>query len=161
MKLILLTGIPGMGKSHIGDYLRDRYGFYHLDMDDNSAWPKEVPLINIETSSIQTALNKVKTNDKDTVITWGFWPVAHDKNVHEFINNGAQMFWLDGNREIAKNFWKQSRPNDNEVLFDNQIDRIDNEDINRFEHRKLNTFDSNGNHLEEEIIIEKIFELYK
>jgi gluconokinase len=35
MKIIVLFGLPGVGKSFIGDILQDQFGFYHYDGDQS------------------------------------------------------------------------------------------------------------------------------
>lgn len=159
MKILLLTGIPGVGKTHIGDYLRDKYGFIHLDIEDHACWPHYIPQINNSASSAGNTMESVKQQGKDTVITWGFWPTANDNHIYEFINNGAQMFWLDGNRKVAKKFWRKRHPYEDEVQFDNQIKRIDETNVDRFAHTKLNPIGLDETHLSEEEIAEKLLSL--
>lgn len=95
MKIILLTGIPGVGKTKIGNYLKDNYSFYHIDLEDpgiNSS-PEFVQFNQTNLNSDQL-MQEISVHGKDAIITWGFYPVAHDSLLLTLQNLGAKMNFL-------------------------------------------------------------------
>ncbi|MBI4100412.1 hypothetical protein HY439_01595 [Candidatus Microgenomates bacterium] len=163
MKIILLTGVPGTGKTRIGNHLKDTHDFYHIDLED--------PGINSSPEFIQfhqTSLNpdqlmqEINIHGKDAVITWGFYPIAHDFLLLRLQHLGAKMFWLDGDRNLAKEAWRNRTARIPDELFDKQIERINNHNIKGiFKPFNINTFDEvNKAHRDIEEIIKEIFENY-
>lgn len=162
MKIILLTGIPGGGKTTIGNQLKNHYGFYHIDLEDSQ--------INSSSDFLQFNQNGLDPNklmaeinrrQKNAVITWGFGPEPeiNGNSVLKLQKLGAKMFWFDGDRTLFKNTWKKARPNTPEDIFDMQIRRINNQDIHTiFKPISIDPFDNaTKEHRNIEEIIEDIF----
>jgi gluconate kinase len=144
MKIILLTGIPGTGKTKIGNHLKDKYGFYHIDLEDpginSSPEFAQYSQINLNPDVL---MNQIKDSGKNVVITWGFYPAVHDPLLLRLQKLGAKIFWLDGDRDLAKEAWKNRDNPIPEKLFDDQIQRIDSHDIqNIFHPINFDAFDS-------------------
>src|SRR5690349_11817735 len=95
---ILIAGIPGTGKTTIGDYLQENCGYTHLDMESGSG------------SNMAEAWNdpdrfvaRLQMMSNDVVVTWGFVP--NEKFIaliNRLKTNGFKVIWLDGNRESAR-----------------------------------------------------------
>lgn len=147
MKL-LITGIPGTGKTSIGKYLQDEKGYEHFDIEATfKKYGKEgMPML-------REFLNKRADNK---VMTWGFIPTEHDNQVKEFQNLGYEMIWFDGDRDSARREFLK-RGTVSEDLFDLQLSKIASMDLNKFTPIKINTFDKNGEFLTHE----EIFNLIK
>jgi gluconate kinase len=142
---ILITGIPGTGKTTIGNYLAEQMGYLHFDVERHGFY------------SINDFLcdpNNYK------VISWGFYPGQDDSNIQQLINLGFQMIWFDGNRESALNEFNK-RGTVPEHLFHAQIDRIDGLDLDRFQHHVFNPFSTDGSFMSKEEIVMKIFKIVK
>lgn len=161
MKIILLTGIPGMGKTEIGNQLKNYYGFYHVDLEEphiNSS-PEFVQFNQVSLIPEQL-MEKIKKRERNTVITWGFYPAVHDPLLLKLQELGAILFWLDGDRNLAKKAWKnRNNPIADHSLFDLQISRIDSHDIQSiFSPINLDTLDKSMNkHRDIEEIVKEIF----
>jgi shikimate kinase len=163
MKIILLTGIPGMGKTKIGNHLKNNYDFYHIDIE-NPEKNSSSEFINFRHDNISPELliKEIIKRNRDAVITWGFYPVVNDYVIKRLQDLGAKMIWLDGNRDLAKKFWKQrDDPISDERLFDMQIQRINNHDIQGiFSPSNYDPFDyKKRKHKDLEIIIKDLFSL--
>ncbi|HRH33042.1 MAG TPA: hypothetical protein PK720_02810 [bacterium] len=130
-KKILITGIPGMGKTTVGEYLSKYYNFIHWDVEKDP-----------ERSDLITQLGNI-------VITWGF-PVK-DENI-EIIEklriNGFDLIWFDGDREAARREFVERDSklgmdyfNSQLELLEKQLQRIkDSNVIERLKPRIINTF---------------------
>ena len=155
MKLLLITGIPGTGKTTIGNYLEEKYGFKHLDME------KIIPSSGANYWQFLTnAVLQAKELNRDAVITWGFMPgTDNDKEILKLKEMGAKMIWFDGNRDAARFAFKK-RGTVSEDLFNLQMSRIEGIDIiNTFQPIYLNTFKKDGSFLKEDEIASKLLEL--
>jgi hypothetical protein len=150
MPKIFISGIPGMGKTFMGNYFRDVFQFEHIDLESG-----EFRMNNEEEIRHSTA-ELLKKNGK-VVITWGF--PCHDP-YFSFLNTlragGFIIVWLDGNRVAAhKAFMKRGQNNINldinlyEYAFITQIQSIDSSNaVNRLQpDLNLNTFTKKGAHL--------------
>src|SRR5438874_1197225 len=112
---VLITGVPGTGKTTIGDYLQSQKGYAHFDIENVTASSaEEFGFV------VQSFL--AKPGDKK-VITWGFVPGASDGYVKYLQRCGYQMIWFDGNRAAARNAFLK-RCDVEEKLLDIQMARI-------------------------------------
>lgn len=80
---LLVSGIPGAGKSTFARWLGVEYSFHHVDIDfdrypDASAWLK-MPRV---------------------VVDWGFPPNCLPF-VRDLVANGFSHWWFDGDRQAA------------------------------------------------------------
>jgi adenylate kinase family enzyme len=150
MRLLLLTGIPGTGKTTMGCYLKDRYGFMHWDFEHSSNWPSQVKSAQLR--SPDDFVRSLRAFGDLHTITWGFMPVVSDPYIHRLKQLGAEMIWFDGNRKAAREAFNR-RGTVPENLLDLQLERINQDDIiTKFNPRIVDTFDRNGNFLSKEAI---------
>ena len=113
---ILITGIPGTGKTSIGNYLSEQFGYSHVDLEDGKSL---TPLIQHPT----TYLGKLTTQDH-IVFTWGF-PTSYRRFIHDtFLPFNFRWFWFDGDRRAALTAFN-NRGTVEEEHFHAQIARID------------------------------------
>ncbi|CAN5748932.1 hypothetical protein BH11PAT2_BH11PAT2_01450 [soil metagenome] len=125
---ILITGIPGTGKTTIGDYLESEKGFLHLNM---------------ERTSLEEMTRFHESSAPNKVITWGFVPIVQNADIKNLQELGYKMFWFDGNREAARREFIE-RGDVPEDLLDAQLSRIESLDLSIFNPTLINTFDANG-----------------
>ena len=102
MKL-LITGVPGTGKSTIGEHLAKNNDFFHLDMEKNGFAPVR------ELKKKETKFLKKLEPHKNVVITWGFGFFSRPL-VENLRKNGFVLFWLDGDRVASfKTFMQRDK----------------------------------------------------
>lgn len=150
---LLIAGIPGTGKTEIGNYLADEHNFFHLDVEE---------LMQIDGSRFvslkQTPddfIHLLKQRKK-VVVTWGFMPGIDDCIIRKFQLLGFKFIWFDGNRKAARNAFIR-RGTVSEDILDIQMRRIEKMDIGSFSPVVVNTFDGQDNFLEREKIVKEIF----
>ena len=91
-RLLLITGIPGTGKTTVGDHLAERHGFRHVN--------REVHEPRIFTDDPRRFLEETPS---DVVATWGFRPLAPEDvaGVVGLCSLGFRGVWFDGYRPWA------------------------------------------------------------
>ena len=148
-KKLLIVGIPGMGKTKIGNHLSQNYSFTHIDMEGGS----------------QNKINNLENIIGDIVVTWGFVPNEQQTRMVESLRDGGfKLFWLDGDRDAARReFIKRDSVQGKEYLdgqlvaLKNQLQNIENSDvIERINPKIYNTFNEEHNFKDIEIIVEEI-----
>lgn len=147
---MLITGVPGMGKTTIGNYLREKKGFKHIDFEDSES------LKRFATNTEQFIRQELSQDN--IVITWGFVPVENQINLVLYLRNiGLKIVWLDGNRLAAfREYLEAGRP---EYPFYVQMTRIEESNvIARIKPKIVNTFNSEGRFKELESIANEILE---
>jgi len=115
---LLITGIPGAGKTQFGEYLASVHGFVHRDLEDTTEFADFVdnPL---------TYLLKLSAEGQRSVITWGFVPVFRQIALVRCIGkHGFGIVWFDGDRAAALLAF-QRRGTTPEVNFYLQMYRIE------------------------------------
>src|ERR1035437_4802526 len=94
-KQLLIVGIPGMGKTTVGNYFSKQYEFTHIDMECENNIAKIY-------AATEFFIKNLLDSSKDIVVTWGFVPNEDQiKMVEFFRDNGFKLIWLDGDREAA------------------------------------------------------------
>lgn len=87
---LLITGLPATGKTTIGNYLQDNYGFLHVDFEDGTSIKKFE-------KDPQQFLDGLKNQPK-VVISWGFVPVKKHIQMVEFLtSHNFDLIWFQGN----------------------------------------------------------------
>jgi hypothetical protein len=153
MKL-LISGVPGAGKTCIGDFLKNEHGFMHIDLE------KDVRLLNLVHSTDEFIKTLPASN---VVMTWGFMP-KDDNSIIAVLAlkaSGFKIVWFDGNREASRREFIRR----NTVSLDNYKTQINN--INESEIVKMinpfvyNTFDNDGCFKSQDIIYSDLKKLNK
>jgi hypothetical protein len=150
MNKLIITGIPGTGKTTIGNFLQDNFDYKHIDMEDG--WL--ITLID-KPDEFSHQLN----NDK-VVVTWGFLAREDQtKMVLDIKQNGYKLFWFDGNRDAALREFN-IRGDVSEALFHRQIDAINNFGLpDKIDPILLNPFKVDGIFKDRDQIVKEIFDL--
>lgn len=105
---IVISGIPGTGKTTLANYLAEHHGYYHLDMEAKAFLGRQ--RIKHDPEELFTELS----NHPKVVVSWGFGPFEDRRDIERFIASGYRVAWLDGDRVAAfRNFMsrEQSSPN--------------------------------------------------
>lgn len=154
MRLLLITGVPGTGKTTISVHLAENHGFIHFDRELIQSWPTQ--LQDLWISSVSQFAEAVRNLNKDIVISWGFMPGTDDLAIRTLQQSGFKMIWLDGDRTVARKAFI-SRGTVPEHLLDIQMTRIKGMDIDLFKPIIINPFEG-GTFLTKEEIAQKILE---
>lgn len=144
-RLLLLTGVPGTGKTTLGHYLRGHHGFVHLDFENPATLTQYVDR---GLDPNQLRIEELARSGQDVVITWGFLPAEQLNAVLALRAHGFQWFWFDGNREAARRVFLE-RATVSEQLLDIQMERIATHLDPRMDELAptiLDTFNNEGQH---------------
>lgn len=134
-ELLLISGIPGTGKTCFGDRLQREFGFVHYDLERQE-------LLNRFASAPASFITDVKTPGKSVVVTWGFFPnEAQIELVLRLKREGFKLIWFDGDRAAALREFRK-RGSVSEQLFHAQIERIETGNLSaRIKPVVINSFD--------------------
>lgn len=139
MKL-LITGIPGTGKTTIGNYLQEKQGYIHYDVE----------VMGFDLNDPNFIAFNINPSD-DKVITWGFMPGVDDFRIQQLQDLDYTMIWFDGNRPAAKKAFIK-RGTVSEAALNIQMARINDMDLSIFDPIQINTFNLRGNFIKEKYI---------
>ena len=157
--LLLLTGIPGSGKTEAGHTLAQRHGFAHLDAERHAA--KGVASIEAWVALLEEFLKQAQSlirAKKSIVITWGFMPGVDNITIRALQGMGFQMIWFDGDRDAARREFLK-RGTVSEEAFNVQMRKIAKLDLASFSPTPFNPFDEQGQFLPREDIAKQLMEL--
>ena len=140
MKL-LITGVPGTGKTTLGDYLAKQKGFLHKDMEeDDFAAAREL-------EKNPQAFIQSLAQHQDVVLTWGFGPFQKRYLVELLRQDGFKLFWLDGDRIASFRTYMHREKHDDSAEYEyyGQMREIIATDIvNRLQPTLINPFTDQG-----------------
>ena len=101
---VVVSGIPGCGKSTFGRWLAQEKQFIHVDMENDdldkhgfrSSW--DTFFAGTDGASFVSA---IQSHPSSVVLDWGFPPVYVDM-VQRLKDAGLKMVWFDGDRLSAR-----------------------------------------------------------
>jgi hypothetical protein len=99
--VILLSGIPGAGKSTFGRYLSREHNFAHYDLE---CWPRGWPNPHLKErwdADRRAFVEELRQYHDRVVLDWGF-PVSCASWVAELRDQGVQLVWLDCDTNRAR-----------------------------------------------------------
>jgi shikimate kinase len=98
---LLVTGVPGTGKTKVGDFLAARHGFLHVDLEDDDTRARFFGRTG-DRNRFARELAKVISQKKPIIVTWGFVPNDPQLGLVLFLRSqGFEWIWLDGDREAS------------------------------------------------------------
>ena len=145
MKL-LIVGIPGTGKTTIGNYLRDKRSFVHIDMESENNIPEAF-------ENPENFVKRLEDISGDLVVTWGFVPIELFIDlINKLKDIGYKVVWFDGSREFSKKAFIERNSQHGEEFLSKSMDdlhvqmaRINETDvIKKINPIIVDTFDSKG-----------------
>jgi adenylate kinase family enzyme len=136
--LLLITGIPGTGKTWYGDQFANQFGFLHYDLEEQST-------LHLLGANPAQFIAELASRNENVVVTWGFVPDATQTAiVFQFRDAGFKVVWFDGNRPAALREFRK-RNTVPEELFYAQMYRIENSRIiAQLKPIIINSFDDEG-----------------
>lgn len=142
-----MTGIPATGKTEIGEYLGECYGFAHCNF--------EAGVLNNNLAHINSLVAKDSTS---IAISWGFVPDETSIVLIEWLQkkHGFKLFWFDGNRSASlREFIRRGTVP--EIRFYGQMYEIERcEVVKRISPQKINPFDESGKFRQKDDIIKEL-----
>jgi adenylate kinase family enzyme len=137
--LLLITGVPGTGKTTYGDKFAKEFGFLHYDLEDQQT-------LNRFVANPAQFIGELLNEKKNVVVTWGFGPDDEPSVslVLQLRSAGFRWIWFDGNRPAALREF-QSRATAQEIALYVQMYRIEKSRIvERLRPTVVNSFDNHG-----------------
>jgi shikimate kinase len=99
MTKILISGVPGTGKTTVGEYMAQHLGYQHIDMEADNFRPRT------ELEQDADAFLGKLTAMEPVVVSWGFSPFVDRPGVDALIAAGFKFVWLDGDHSVTlRNF---------------------------------------------------------
>ena len=136
--LLLITGIPGTGKTCYGNKFASEFGFAHYDLEDQQTLNRF--------GTIGQLISELLSSKKSVVVTWGFNPEDPPSLnlLHQLRSAGFKLIWFDGNRPSAMRAFR-TRGTVSEELLAAQMQRIERSKIvQRLNPLVIDTFDERG-----------------
>lgn len=118
---ILISGIPGGGKTHLGNLLAKDHGFRHVDMEADEFADARACM-----RSPEAFVAELGVQPDRNVLTWGFDPFRAEPAVKHIVSAGFVPVWVDGNRAFFfSTFLRRERRNEGmELAFYQQMTTI-------------------------------------
>lgn len=128
-KLVLISGVPGAGKSTYGRWLQQEKGFVYWDLEHETLeMAANRTGFYIGTGNdIGSLLNVIKEKGLTLIIDWGF-PATPEyiAQVRALIHAGFKTWWFDGDREATKQSFIKRSGYEALPAFNLQMERIQN-----------------------------------
>jgi hypothetical protein len=122
--VLLVSGVPGSGKSSFARWLAENKGYLHLDFDHGDFEKHRLHRLFDEfalSDSDQFVAELLKT-DAPVCLDWGF-PPRLLWIVRKLADAGVSIWWFDADPEVAKKHFLH-RADVSEAAFDEQIANI-------------------------------------
>ncbi len=134
MKRLLITGVPGTGKTTVGDHLNLKHGVLHVDIE-----------LDQYRSSFSDKTSFVQSLSDPVVITWGFHPLYDEEAILFLKKSGFFLVWLDGDRQASHQAFTK-RNTVPEDLYNIQMENIESTQIiSKVKPQSfINPFDTDG-----------------
>lgn len=120
MARILLSGIPGTGKTTVAEHLALAHNYAHVDMEADEFEPRR--RFRKDPASFLRALGDAK----DIVMSWGFGPYDDNPLIGLVRQAGYTLIWLDGDRvaSLASFLRREQHDERMEAAYYGQVNRI-------------------------------------
>src|SRR5438874_4555109 len=124
-RILLLSGIPGSGKSSYGRWLVHAKGYLHVDFDHGDLQRHGLADLfhEVESSGPERFIAELLRRDTPVCLDWGFPPHCL-WIVRRLAEAGVDLWWFEADRELAKKHFL-NRPNASEAAFEEQMANIE------------------------------------
>ena len=123
---LLVTGIPGTGKTTLGRHLEAAHGFAHVDLEEPAV--AETFLRGLYEgrgwAGFDARVDTLLAPSRPVVVTWGFVPELQLEPVLRLRAHGFTWLWFDGDREAARRAFVR-RGTVDERHFAPQVEKLD------------------------------------
>jgi hypothetical protein len=100
--IILISGLPGTGKTFIGDHLADHNGFRHLDLESRDG---QALIDLLQQQRFDDFVREVAPNGEDVVLTFGYPPELLPV-IEQLGIRGIKPIWLDAPILFSRRNWR-------------------------------------------------------
>jgi hypothetical protein len=119
----LIGGVPACGKTTFGDYLRDKKGYLHVDMESfQDSWHHRIWEAARRADDLTLFVELLAREGRPVVLTWGFHPSDLDI-VKALRALDVFIWWFDADEAAARTNYI-ARGTGEIAAFDAQIQRI-------------------------------------
>lgn len=111
MKLLLLSGRPGAGKTAFAKWLKEQRGFQRVETDEEAVWAEWGPLLcNSHRPGVAAATRaKAEALGEQVVIEWGFVADLYLGCVRHLRDAGFDAWWLDCDEAVGRERYEAAR----------------------------------------------------
>lgn len=127
--IILISGIPGTGKSFLGDHLAEHHDFTHVDLEAKAGQPY---LSFLQQQDFDGFVEKVSNLGDRIALTFGY-PPEWLPVIEQLAARGVVTAWLDSPLLFSRKHWKP-KPGQDPRTYTLQIAKIIDA------HEKLDSF---------------------
>jgi len=135
--LLLITGIPGTGKTCCGNKFAREFDFLHHDLEN-----QQTQTLNRFNANPAQFIGELLKEKRNVVVTWGFRPDCERSVslVLQLRSAGFKWIWFDGNRPAAlREFQKRATVSERDLHV--QMHRIEQSRIvERLKPTVINSF---------------------
>jgi len=121
-QLLLISGIPGCGKTTFCRYSKNRFNFTHYDMENPEEWPHP-QLHSVWNYSRKKFIRRLKELHDRVVLDWGF-PPSCISLIFEMQAEGVRIVWFKADINAARRIFNK-RGTVPSKCFEIQIEAID------------------------------------
>jgi hypothetical protein len=104
--MLLISGIPGIGKSYFAQWCAEHHGFLHVDLENGGleaaglakAWSA---VAHLPPSSVRPFVSALRALNRPMILDWGY-PPAFLPLIQALHEAGVVAWWLDGDHDAAR-----------------------------------------------------------
>jgi predicted kinase len=130
--LLVVTGIPAVGKTTFGRWLKESHGFEHMDVERNGGQELDRLGLHDQWDGIFQSdegaaefVRCLRLRERASVIDYGFPPHLFEA-MARLARNHVPIWWFDGDRSAARqSYLNRAGTSVNVDVFDRQIQSID------------------------------------
>lgn len=121
--MILLSGLPGTGKSTFAAWLAEQRGYFLIETDREPGWYAHLAVSDADGAAATVA--SIRACGDDVVVEWGFLPKYLD-SVRLLRDAGVEAWWFSGDEAATRDAFIRRTGGTESVMrvYEAQLDRI-------------------------------------